>query len=83
MLDFTDAADYLTLRLTGYVNGYKVDTFDEDIPSIEARGTGEISLPENYDAVLVEYILKNDIPLVKAGSVMGYDMLEINKPSVD
>ena len=83
MLDFTDAADYLTLRLTGYVNGYKVDTFDEDIPSIEARGTGEISLPENYDAVLVEYILKNDIPLVKAGSVMGYDMLEINKPSVE
>lgn len=83
MLDFTDAAQYLTLRLTSYVNGYPIETEERAVPSIEPRGEGQTELPENADAVLVEYILKKDIPLVKAGAVMGYDMLEINAPHTE
>lgn len=80
MLDFTNAADYLTLRLTGYVDGYKTDEYELEVPAIEPRGEGEVELPQDYDSVLVECILKKDIPLVKAGSVMGYDMIEIKEP---
>ncbi len=83
MLDFTNAADYLTLKLTGYMNGYAVDEFDAEVPSIEPRGESEIALPEGFDAVKVTYILKNDIPMVNAGAEMGYDMLEINTPVVE
>jgi beta-galactosidase len=81
-LDFTDISEYLTLRLTTLVNGYEIESFECDAPSIAPRREGEIKLPENADAVKVEYILKKDIPLVAAGAVMGYDMLEINEPEI-
>lgn len=82
-LDFTNAADYLTLKLTGYINGYPIETEEAQVPSIEPRDYSEIALPEGFDAVLIEYILKKDIPLINAGAVMGYDMLEINTPVIE
>ena len=83
MLDFTNAADYLTLRVTGYVNGYAVESEVMPCPPIEPRGEGHISLPEGFDSVMVESVLKQDIPLVRAGAVMGYDMLETNAPAAE
>lgn len=79
-LAFTNAADYIKLRYTLYTDGYAYETYETDAPSIPAGGSAEINVPENADSILIEYILKKDIPLVNKGHVMGYDMIEIHKP---
>lgn len=83
MLDFTDISDYLNIKLTGFINGYAVDEFDVDVPSIKPGCEGEIEFPNDFDAIKVDYILKKDIPLVDYGTNMGYDMIEINTPTVE
>lgn len=82
-LAFTNAADYIKLRYTLYTDGYAYETYETDAPSIPAGGSAEINVPENADSILIEYILKKDIPLVNKGHVMGYDMIEINKPKLE
>jgi len=82
-LDFTDISEYLTIKLTGFINGYEVEEIEAELPSIAPHSTAYIALPEGFDAIKVDCFLKHDIPLVGAGANMGYDMLEINAPAVE
>ena len=80
-LDFTNGADYLVLKITPYRKGYAGQSFHMDMPPIPPGETATIDMPKDCDSVLLEYILKNDIPLVHAGTSMGYDMIEITIPT--
>lgn len=82
-LNFTNAADYLVLKMTPYQKGYAGKSLDMEMPPIPPGESTAIAMPKDCDSVLLEYILKNDIPLVRAGSCMGYDMIEITAPRAE
>lgn len=84
-LDFTNTADLFDIHFTYYINGISRGTGVFFGNGIAPHGTEEFILPE-YEAkpndeagIKIDYILKKDMPLVNAGSEMGFDYLTIKE----
>ncbi len=85
-LDFTDIKDIASVELTFMKNGKPFGGSSAIEASIPPRGrlliTPELpdGISESDDcAVMIRYILKKDIPLVKAGHDLGFDCLMLHE----
>lgn len=85
-LDFTDTCELVLIKLTFLKNGVPFGEEREISTSIPPRGRISVPLeiPRGISesdgcAVKASYILKKDIPLVKAGHDMGFDCLTIRE----
>ena len=82
-MDHADLGEYAYIRWQVLEAGVEKLSGECELPSFGPRGTQNVNLnlPEAGEdtSVLVTYILKNDVPLLKAGHVLGFDQVEITR----
>ncbi len=82
MLDYTNAADLFLLRFHFYTDGRKIKEYELDAPYLSPHKTAELVLPEKAESVLLEYVLKQGLPMLDKGHITGTDMLEFSRPKI-
>ena len=82
-LDFTNAADYLTLSYEVMQDGETLFGGQLEMPSIAPHGEAEITLPElpqgGIATVTFFYAVKEDGPFFKAGYALGFDEIILSE----
>ena len=82
-LDFTNAADYLTLSYEVMQDGETLFGGQLEMPSIAPHGEAEITLPElpqgGIATVTFFYAAKEDGPFFKAGYALGFDEIILSE----
>ena len=88
-MDHADLGAYAAIRWQVLEAGVEKASGECELPSFGPRETKSVNLnlPEAGEdtSVLVTWILKNDVPLLKAGHVLGFDQVEITRkvPELD
>jgi beta-galactosidase len=82
-LDFTDIKDYLNISYNISCDGNVVASGSVDVPSVLPHKAGTISIPvpsEIYGKcyLKLDYTLKYDQPLLKAGHFLGFDEVAVS-----
>ncbi|MBQ8683394.1 MAG: DUF4981 domain-containing protein [Clostridia bacterium] len=82
LLDFTDAADYLTLRYEVTVDGVTVETGPLPVPSVPPHGTAALAVPvilptDGYCHIRFIQLRKTATPLCPAGQALGFDQIQL------
>ena len=83
-LDFTDAADYLTLSFEVMQDGETVYGGNLEMPSIAPHGEAEITLPGELPTggiatVTISYAAKEDGDFFEAGYPLGFDEIYLSE----
>ncbi len=83
-LDFSDVSELYTVKYEIQRNGVAVSEGEIALPPIKPHGTVSVALPEiqyldGEYFILISYCAKADMPLLDAGTRMGFDQLRLQK----
>lgn len=87
MLDFLSTEEYVSFKYRILKNGEEIQTGSLELPDIKPHKSAETDIPysdfeDGEYFINIEYVQKYDMPLTKAGRILGFDQLTLKEENI-